>query len=327
MPSLKETKDRILSVKNTQKITRAMKMVAAAKVKKAENAVKMSRPFSMELFRTFVEIYGSIEDKEFDAVKSANPLDNYPVLLKARPIKTIGLVIISSNKGLAGAYTANLIRFAAMKIKCANENNINVRIFLIGQKAEAGLKALLSELEFEIKEVYTGILDDINASSAKVIALDLAEEYTTNRIDKIELITTRYINMMRYKVENWTLLPVITQNSDEIRTFYKKEFNIENKIEYKTFFDNKDKTDSYRLFEPNQKTLLQKIVPMYITNTIFQAILEAQASELASRMTAMSAATNNAEDMINTLTIQYNKARQDSITQEITEVISGSLGK
>ena len=327
MPSLKETKDRILSVKNTQKITRAMKMVAAAKVKKAENAVKMSRPFSMELFRTFVEIYGSIEDKEFDAVKSANPLDNYPVLLKARPIKTIGLVIISSNKGLAGAYTANLIRFAAMKIKCANENNINVRIFLIGQKAEAGLRALLSELEFEIKEVYTGILDDINASSAKVIALDLAEEYTTNRIDKIELITTRYINMMRYKVENWTLLPVITQNSDEIRTFYKKEFNIENKIEYKTFFDNKDKTDSYRLFEPNQKTLLQKIVPMYITNTIFQAILEAQASELASRMTAMSAATNNAEDMINTLTIQYNKARQDSITQEITEVISGSLGK
>ena len=327
MPSLKETKDRILSVKNTQKITRAMKMVAAAKVKKAENAVKMSRPFSMELFRTFVEIYGSIEDKEFETVKSANPLDNYPVLLKARPIKTVGLVIISSNKGLAGAYTANLIRFAAMKIKCANENNINVRIFLIGQKAEAGLKALLSELKFEIKEVYTGILDDVNASSAKVIALDLAEEYTTNRIDKIELITTRYINMMRYKVENWTLLPVITQNSDEIRTFYKKEFNIENKIEYKTFFDDKDKTDSYRLFEPNQKTLLQKIVPMYITNTIFQAILEAQASELASRMTAMSAATNNAEDMINTLTIQYNKARQDSITQEITEVISGSLGK
>ena len=94
MPSLRETKDRIQSVKNTQKITRAMKMVAAAKVKKAENAVKLSRPFSIELLKTFVEISSAIEDKNFEAVKSANPLDNYPVLLKARPIKNLGLVII-----------------------------------------------------------------------------------------------------------------------------------------------------------------------------------------------------------------------------------------
>ncbi|MDO5438038.1 MAG: ATP synthase F1 subunit gamma [bacterium] len=325
MPNLRETKDRIQSVKNTQKITRAMKMVAAAKVKKAENAVKMSRPFTMELFRTFVEIYNSIEDKKFEKVKSNNPLDNYPVLLKEREIKTLGLVIISSNKGLAGAYTANLVRFAAKEIKKANEEGISVKIFLVGQKAEASLKALGRDYKFDLKEVYTGVLDDINASSAKVVASDLAESYVTGKIDKIELITTRYINMMSYKVEGWTLLPVINTKDEKVRTFFKEEFNKENKIEYKTFFENK--TGASQLFEPNQKTLLQKIVPMYITNTIFQAILEAQASELASRMTAMSAATNNASDMINLLTIQYNKARQEAITSEITEVISGSLNK
>lgn len=276
----------------------------------------------MELFKTFVEVYNSIEDKNFEKIKSDNPLDNYPVLLKEREIKTLGLVIISSNKGLAGAYTANLIRYATKEIKKANSKNIKVKIFLVGQKAEAGIKALKKECDFEIKEVYTGILDDVNASSAKIVASDLAYEYIKGNIDRIELITTRYINMMSYKVEDWTLLPVVNFKS---KSFFKEEFNKENKINYKTFFDNRSHTS--QVFEPNQKKLLQKIVPMYITNIIFQAILEAQASELASRMTAMSAATNNASDMINMLTIQYNKARQEAITSEITEVISGNMCK
>lgn len=323
MASLRETKDRIQSVKNTQKITRAMKMVAAAKVKKAENAVKMARPFALELFRTFVEIYGSIEDKKFEKIVSDNPLDNYPVLLKEREIKGIGLVIISSNKGLAGAYTANLVRFATKKIKKANKEGKKVKIFLVGTKAEAPIRALKKDYDFDLVEVYTGILDDINVSSAKIVALDLAEHFVSYDIDKIELITTRYINMMKYKVDSWTLLPVINNHNEKIKKNFQEEFDAENKIDYKTFFDNMNCTS--QIFEPNQKVLLQKIVPMYITNLIFQAILEAQASELASRMTAMSAAVNNATDMINMLTVQYNKARQESITQEITTLISGSM--
>ena len=323
MSNLRETKDRIKSVKNTQKITRAMKMVAEAKVKKAENAVKMSRPFTLELFRTFIEIYNSIDDKNFEEIKCDNPLDNYPILLQEREVKSVGILIISSNKGLAGAYNANLVRYASKIIKHLNKKGINVKVFLVGQKAEAGIRALSKDYKFDLQEVYTGILDDINISSAKVIALDLANEFVQHKIDKIELITTRYINMMKYKVEDWTLLPVIKKDSKVFKSFFKKEFNKENKIEYKTFFD--DKETPFQLFEPNQKALLQKVVPMYISNIILQAILEAQASELASRITAMSAATNNAEEMINILTIQYNKARQESITQEITEVISASL--
>ena len=321
MPNLKETKDRIQSVKNTQKITRAMKMVAAAKVKKAESSVKAGRPFTMELFRTFIEIYNSLPDKNFEEIKTNNPLENYPVLLSKREIKTIGLVLISSNKGLAGAYTANLIRYVAEKIKQANEKNIKVKIILIGGKAEAGIKALSKDYDFEIKNIYTEILDDIETNSVKLIAYDLAEDFTAGGIDKIELITTRYINMIRYKIESWTLLPVLNiKNAD---SFFKKEFNFENNVQYKTFFEGK--TSTVEIFEPNQKALLKKILPMYIKNVIYQAILEAQASELASRMTAMSAATKNAEDMIKKLTVEYNKARQDSITQEIIEVVSGAV--
>ena len=325
MANLRETKDRIQSVKSTQKITRAMKMVAAAKVKKAENAVKASRPFTLELFKTFIEIYNSIDDKKFEKINPKNPLLNFPVLLKERAIKTVGLVVVSSNKGLAGAYTANIVRYATKKIKKANEEGYKVKIFLLGQKAEAQIRNLSREMNFEIVKVYTGILDDKSVSSARILALDLAQQFVDGCIDKIQLITTRYINMMKYSVEDWVLLPVIKKESETMKSFFKHEFNKENNIEYKTFFD--DKTSAFQLFEPNQKRLLQKIVPMYITNIIFQAIMEAQASELASRMTAMSAATNNAEEMINKLTVEYNKVRQEAITQEITEVISASLNK
>ena len=325
MANLRETKDRIKSVKNTQKITRAMKMVAAAKVKKAENAVKMSRPFTLELFKTFVEIYNSIDDKKFEKVEVKNPLYNYPILLQERETKTLGLLVVSSNKGLAGAYTANLVRYVEKEIKKANKDGLKVKVFLLGQKAEAPIKALEKDCDFQIREVYTGILDDISASSARIVALDLAQMFVDEEIDKIELITTRYINMMKYKVESWTLLPVFKKGSKKIKSFYKEEFNQENNLIYDSFMDKLN--GAFELFEPSQKALLQKILPMYITNIIFQSILEAQASELASRMTAMSAATKNAEEMIKNLTVQYNKARQEAITQEITEVISGSLNK
>ena len=325
MPTLKETKDRIQAVKNTQKITKAMKMVATAKVKKAENTVKMSRPFTIELFKTFVEVYNSIEDKNFEEIKCENPLDNYPVLLKEREIKSVGLLLISSNKGLAGAYTSNLVKYAEKQIRHSIKHGLRVKVFLVGQKAEAGIKTLKKTLDFDIQKVYTGILDEISASSARVVALDMAEEFVQGNIDKIDLITTRYINMMKYSVEGWTLLPVIKKESRALKSFFKHEFNKENKIKYEAFLENK--SHALALVEPSQKALLQKIMPMYITNIIFQALLEAQASELASRTMAMSAAVKNAEEMIDSLTIQYNKARQYSITQEIIEVVSGSLNK
>ena len=330
MANLRNIKNRISSIKNTQKITRAMKMVAAAKVKKAEAAVKMSRPFTFELYRMFIKVYNAVGKSEFESIKTKYAIDNYPALLNSREVNTVALVVISSNKGLAGAYSANIVRYTLNKIKQLKAENKNVALYHVGQKTLAPLKNAQKTLGFEIKEVYTGILDDLNVSSAKIIAEDLAEDYVEKRVDKIELITTRYINTMTYKVEEWTLLPTLSPHEGEerakkmqINKFHKSEFDEEHKVEY----EHHVKIDSIMEFLPCPECVLQKIVPMYITNVIFQTMLEAQASELSSRMTAMSAATNNAEDMIKNLTVQYNKVRQEGITQELTEVISGSMSK
>lgn len=315
MANLRNIKDRITSIQNTQKITRAMKMVAAAKVKKAENAVKMSRPFTFELYKMFTKVFKALSDCPLEKVNTERAIDNYPELLAKREIKTVGFVVMSSNKGLAGAYSANIVRFTLNEIKKALDEGKKVKLYLAGQKAYPALKNAARNLDFEIKNVYTSIMDNPDSTNSLILAEDLALEYVNKEIDSIVLITTRYVNMMTYKVEKWTLLPV------EVKEFHKKEFDEEHKVVHN---ESSHKIDPLTEFVPDLCTILQKVVPMYITNIIFQAFLEASASELASRMTAMSAATNNAQEMIRVLTIDYNKARQAQITQELNEVVSGA---
>jgi F-type H+-transporting ATPase subunit gamma len=318
MANLRSIKDRITSIKNTQKITKAMKMVAAAKVKKAENAVKASRPFTLELYKMFSWVYKeSLKDK-LDEVKTQVGLENYPKLLEERQVKTVGLVVVSSNKGLAGAYCANIVRYCLNMVKELTSQGKKVCIYFVGQKAVAPIKNAQKQYDFEIRNTYTTVLDGINSGSAQIIATDIANDYVSGKIDEIHLITTRYKNMMTYKTEDWQLLPVIT-DANKIREFQDKELDKELNIQHK-----EHKIEPLSEYLPSISSVLSTIVPMFITNVIFQSLLEAQASELASRMTAMSAATNNAAEMISTLTIDYNKARQANITQELTEIIGGS---
>ena len=317
MASLRNIKDRITSIKNTQKITKAMKMVAAAKVKKAENAVRASRPFTIQLYKMFSWAYKQMLVEKCDKVNVENSIDNYPELLKEREIKSVGIVIVSSNKGLAGAYCANIARYAINMIKKFTSEGKKVKVYLIGQKIIPPIKNALYKYDFEIKRTYTNILDGINSSSAYIVASNLADDYTKGEIDSIELVTTRYKNMMTYITESWQLLPVIT-DAERIKEFRSKELDEELNIHHEPGY-----IEPLSEFLPDLKSVLSKIVPMFVTNVIYQALLEAQASELASRMSAMSAATNNASDMISTLTVEYNKARQGKITQELIEIISG----
>ena len=309
MATLRAIKDRITSIQNTQKITRAMKMVAAAKVKKAENQTKASRPFASELYKIISALLANFEG-EFKPLEHAKPIENYPELLKTREIDTVGLVVISSNKGLAGAYSSNIVRYTLKRIKEAKEANKKVKLYLVGQKAFAPLKTASKNIDFEIVEVYTKILDGVSATKGLILAEDVVRAYIEGTIDTIELITTRYKNMMTYKVESWDILPL---TGDDAKL---KKFRDEDKEQNKTLH-------ALVQFEPNVETILKKLMPMYFTNIIYQAMLEATASELASRMTAMSAAVNNATEMIQILTVDYNKARQAKITQELTEIISG----
>lgn len=303
MANLKDIKSRIQSVENTKKITRAMKMVAAARVKKAENSVKSGRPFAEELITIFKKMLIAVNDFSSDGVQIKVPIENYPLLLAKREVKTAGLLVITSNKGLAGAYNANIVRNVLKQIEENNANGIKSKLFIVGLKGISSLKKKLAGMDIEVIQTYTQVASEVSAAGAERIAQDLAEVFIAGNIDSIEIFTTKFKNMMSYSAEKWGLLPI---KVDDIKS------------------DEKVEITPIMLFEPNVQSILQKLVPLYITNTIYQALLEAQASELASRMTAMSAASNNAEEMIRVLTIDYNKARQWAITQEILEVVSGA---
>ncbi len=304
MANLKDIKTRILSVQNTKKITRAMKMVAAAKVKRAETTVKSARPFADELMVIFRRMLSAVNGEySLENLHVKKAIDNYAVLLEKREIKSVGLVVMTSNKGLAGAYNANIIRRTLSMVDEYNEKGIAVKLFVVGQKGISGLKRKIANKNCEILKTYLSVANNVTSTGALLIAEDLADYFVDNKIDKIEVLTTRFKNMMSYSVQNWEVLPL----SPEIE---------EN--------DGKGGIDPLMLFEPNVHGILQSLVPMFITNIIYQALLEAQASELASRMTAMSAASNNAEEMIRLLSIDYNKARQWAITQELVEIVSGA---
>lgn len=305
MANLKNIKKRIQSVQSTQKITRAMKMVASAKVKKAESTVKASRPFTESLNAIFKKMLTYVSDFSTSTLRIKSPIDNYPALLKVREVKAVGLLINTSNKGLAGAYNANVIRKTIQTVKEYSEQGIKSYLFIIGQKGIVSLKRKVAKYDCEIVKTYLAVANRPNPEDAKIVTEDLAEYFVNQKIDKIEIITTRFKNMMSYFVENWTVLPLksLTEDHDKL---------------YDGIID------PLMEFEPDKHHILQKIVPMYITNIIYQSLLEAQASELASRMTAMSAASTNAEKMISKLSLEYNKLRQAAITNEIVEVVAGA---
>ncbi|MBR6163262.1 ATP synthase F1 subunit gamma [bacterium] len=301
MANLKNIKNRINSITSTQKITRAMKMVASAKIKKTENRVKASRPFTYELTKLFYRALNSVRDIDTKGMKFDEPINNYPVLLKEREIKTVGLLVVTSNKGLCGAFNANLVRYTIKKVKEYKEKGINTRLFIIGQKGFASLKRQTNSVGFEIAQTYLNFPAAPNASCARVVANDMAEEFVENKVDSMEIVTTRFKNMMSYSVETWDILPL-----DDIEDDYVSEEHTDMTV------------------EPDMPTILSELVPLYITNIIYQALLESVASELASKMTAMSAACNNADSMIKSLTVEYNKARQAQITQDIIEIVGGA---
>ena len=262
MANLRNIKDRINSIKNTQKITKAMKMVAAAKVKKAEYAVKSSRPFTLELAKMFYWTYLETLKNKCEKIRTKEHIDNYPALLERREIKKTGVVIVSSNKGLAGAYNANIVRFSLNLIKKLKEENKEVVVYLVGQKAAPAIKNAQSVLDFKIAKTYTSLLDGVNSSSAYVLATQLANDYVKEKIDSIELVTTRYKNMMTYSVEKWQLLPAVS-NTDEIKNFHNKDLSDELKVSHDVH-----KVEPLSEFLPDLNSVLSKIVPMFITNII-----------------------------------------------------------
>ncbi|MBN8659769.1 MAG: ATP synthase F1 subunit gamma [Candidatus Melainabacteria bacterium] len=289
MANLKAIRQRIKSVQSTQKITRAMRLVAAAKVRRAQMRVQGARPFTQAVVRILREV-----------VAEVSPIDLHGIpLLEKRPIKKVAIIVLSSDRGLCGGYNTSVFREVMSRISVLQGEGKEVGLILVGMKANSFFKSI----KVEKLKSYTLLPAIPTVEEAKLIAGYAGELYTEGKVDAVEVIGTDFISLLRSEVVNTKYLPVELPAAMEKSTV----------------------ATPLRLFEPSILTVMEEeLLPKYIENVIFQALLEASASELAARMNAMTNASNNARDLISSLTLVYNKARQAAITQELLEIVGGA---
>lgn len=289
MANLKAIRRRIKSVQSTQKITRAMKMVAAAKVRRAQARALSARPYTQRVIKMLREI---VRDT------AAVDLNELP-LLKRRDVKTIALLIITSDRGLCGSYNSTILRAAAERIRELEKEGKKVKLILVGLKAATFFRSVKID---KLMDPFTLLPAVPTVQEAKMIADKTADMFMNGTVDAVEIISTHFINMLRSQVVFTKFLPVEMPPPEK-----------------------DDGLSPITLFEPSIPAVLElELVPKYIENVIFQCLLDASASELAARMNAMSNASTNAQELIQGLTLIYNRARQASITQELLEVVAGA---
>ena len=288
MATLREIKSRIGSVKNIEKITRAMKMVASVKFRKAQQNVVAARPYALKIGEILMHLIPTIEDMDND-------------LIKPREVKKICLVIVSGDRGLSGSFNANLIKAAQLAI---NEKyseylkNADLTLITVGRKAFD----YFNKREYDIYAKFTGIFDKLNFSTAKELVREIVTGYKERKFDKVIVIYNQFKSVVQSTISEEQFLPIPAFAPEEGKT--KKQLNY--------------------IFEPSAKAIVDIMLPRHLNTQIWRVLLESYASEQAAQMTAMDSATNNANDLVKTLELFYNRARQAAITKEILEVVGGA---
>jgi len=311
MANLKSIRDRIQSVKNTKKITEAMRLVAAARVRRAQEQVLLTRPFADRLAQV---LYGLQTRLRFEEA-------NLP-LLRKRQVQSVGLLVISGDRGLCGGYNNNVIRRAENRAKEIKAEGLDYTFVLVGRKATQ----YFQRRDQPIDATYSGLEQIPTAPEATQIADQLLSLFLSEKVDRIELIYTRFVSLVSSRPVVQTLLPLDLQGleaaDDEIFRLTTRggQFQVEReKVTTQVRPLARD-----MIFEQDPVQILDSLLPLYLSNQLLRALQESAASELAARMTAMSNASENAGELINNLTLSYNKARQAAITQELLEVVGGA---
>ncbi|MBE9048904.1 F0F1 ATP synthase subunit gamma [Nostocales cyanobacterium LEGE 11386] len=311
MANLKAIRDRIQSVKNTKKITEAMRLVAAARVRRAQEQVTATRPFADRLAQV---LYGLQTRLRFEDV-------DLP-LLKKREVKTVGLLVISGDRGLCGGYNTNVIRRAENRAKELQAEGVAYKYVLVGRKAIQ----YFQRREQPIDGTYTGLEQIPTAAEATEIADQLLSLFLSESVDRIELIYTRFVSLVSSRPVVQTLLPLDPQGleaaDDEIFRLTTRGGQFE--VERQKVTSQVRPLPRDMIFEQDPVQILDSLLPLYLSNQLLRALQESAASELAARMTAMNNASDNAGELIKTLSLSYNKARQAAITQELLEVVGGA---
>ena len=296
----KDVKNRISSVKNIQKITRAMEMVAAARLRRAEQRIEALRPYASAIRRMTRQ-----------AAEAAGNVPNLPILNEHESVSTVGLLLVTGDRGLAGAFNSQIVRAG---VRTAAEHEGEGRSLAWYASGRRGT----SSLQFRGREVigsYTGFTDRPAYGDARDIASDLMAAYVDGKVDQVEIIYNHYISPLTQKVTRETLLPL------QHATILEGEDGEEDSDE-----ERREGKRALVEYEPDPEDILQRLIPAYVEISIFRALLESTASEHGARMTAMRNASQNAGDIIKDLTLQMNRERQAEITQEILEVVSGAEG-
>ncbi len=287
----REYRERTTSIKSMKKITRAMELIAASRVVKARQRVNDTTPYANAITRAV------------SAVATFSDVDHPLTTAPETPTKA-GMLIISSDRGLAGAYSANVLKRSEQLRELLADQNLETVPYLLGRKAEGFYRFRRREFE----ESWSGASDAPTFEMAREIGTRLVQDFIAGSedggVDELHIVSTRFINMVKQEVEVVRLLPLEVAEDDEPDT----------------------SDDVYPLyeFEPSAAEVLDELLPKYVTSRIYNFMLQAAASELAARQRAMKAATDNAEDLIKTYTRLANQARQAEITQEISEIVGGA---
>jgi F-type H+-transporting ATPase subunit gamma len=289
----KDLKSRIASVKNIQKITRAMEMVAAARLRRAEQRIEHLRPYA-----------GAIRRMTRQAAAAAEHIPSLPILQEHEQVRRIGLVFVTGDRGLAGAFNSQILRAG---LRAAAEHSDDGHELAYYASGKRGVSSLLFR-GLDLEGSYTGFTDRPGYANAREIAEDLMAAYVDGNLDRVEMFYNGYISPLTQEVRRETLLPL--QQATILEAVQEED----------------DDTVHPALveYEPDPEQILQRLIPDYVEISVYRALLESTASEHGARMTAMRSASDNAGELIESLTLQMNRARQAEITQEIMEVVAGA---
>ncbi|HJM46668.1 MAG TPA: ATP synthase F1 subunit gamma [Candidatus Marinimicrobia bacterium] len=279
MANLKDIRDRIKSVKSIQKVTKAMKMVAAAKMRRAQERMEEARPYAQRLQSVICHLLPDVDREMLN-------------LLCIRPVKRTAYVVVTSDRGLAGSFNSHVLKKAQSEIDKIGKERVD--LFCIGKKARDHFK----RRDYKIIESHLDFWNDLSFGDAIQIGKAIISHFTDGNVDEIHVVYNEFVNIANQYAESEKLLPI--------------EFSEE------------DLSHPERLYEPDKNQLVKSLIPRHLNIQVWKYLLESYASEQAARMVAMENATENAEEMIKDLTMEFNKARQAAITKEILEIVGGA---
>ena len=285
--ALKEVRNRIKSVQSTQQITKAMKMVSAAKLRKAQDAIIQMRPYAKKLQEMLSNIVSNAEGNI-----SMN-------LATVRPVEKVLVIVVTSDRGLCGGYNSNLIKLAKQTIKekySAQSAKGNARVLALGKKGYE----YFSKNNFKVVDTYWNVFADISFENVQRAAKFAIDAYSSGQVDAVELVYSEFKNAATQRFISEQFLPIV--KTEKVKGQKQQDF----------------------IFEPDMDVLIEELMPKILNTQLYKAVLDANASEHGARMTAMDKATENANELLKALKISYNRARQAAITTELTEIVSGA---